>query len=182
MAEEIMTKKGNELVIDVAHELIEEEKHQKKTVYFQAKFVDGLLAETINQLKQQMDALVLIFFDEETGDRESFKGPKKKMESIKATSEIFLGELNILNECLSPYNKASLNHKHKAVREIVKEGFKRLNDNREGLKEAKNINNHYVTQFAKILTLFMTNFHVTLHDKTPRKERSRIVREYCEGG
>ena len=182
MAEEIMTKKGNELVIDVAHELIEEEKHQKKTVYFQAKFVDGLLAEAINQLKQQMDALVLIFFDDETGKLESFKTPKKKMEAINSTSKIFLGELNVLNECLAPYDKASLNHKHRAVREIVKEGFKRLDDNKEKLKEAKNINNRYVTQFAEILTLFMTNFHVTLHDKTPRKERSRIVREYCKGG
>ena len=182
MAEEIMTKKGNELVIDVAHELIEEEKHQKKTVYFQAKFVDGLLAETINQLKQQLDALVLIFFDDETGKLESFKSPKKKMEAIKSTSKIFLGELNILNECLEPYNKASLNHKHRAVREIIKEGFKRLDDNKKGLSEAKNINNQYVTQFAKTITLFMTNFHVTLHDKTPKKERNRIVKEYCKGG
>jgi len=182
MADEIKTVVGNQLVKETITEIVEEEKHKKKTVFFQAKFVEGLLAETLSQLKHQMDALFLIFFDEETKDLKSFKGPKKRMDSIKATSEIFLGELNILNECLAPYDEAALNHKHRSLRQVLKEGFKRLNDNRKGLMKAKNINNQYVTQFAKDICLFMTNFHVVLHDKTPKKERSRIVREYRDSG
>lgn len=182
MAEEIFTAKGNELVIDVAHELVEEKKHKKKTVYFQAEFVEGLISESIVQLKNQMDSLFLIFFDEETGNFDSFKGPKKRMEAIKGSHLVFCHELRLVNECLEPYHKASLNQKHRAVREIVTEGLTRFKDLSEGLTAAKNINNHYVTQFAKEICLLLTNLHVVFHEQTPKKERNRVVKEYCEGG
>ena len=182
MADEIKTVVGNQLVKETITEIVEEEKHKKKTVFFQAKFVEGLLAETLSQLKHQMDALFLIFFDEETKDLKSFKGPKKRMEAIKGSYLLFNSELKVLCECLEPYHKASLKPKHRAVREIANEGRDRLIDLAKGLSAAKNINNHYVTQFAKEICLLLTNLHVVHHDKTPKKERNRVVKEYRDGG
>tara|TARA_R110000824_G_scaffold173410_1_gene351459 strand:+ start:64 stop:612 length:549 start_codon:yes stop_codon:yes gene_type:complete len=182
MAEEILTAKGNELVVAAANELKEEKKHQKKTVYFQANFVETLITEAVVQLKKQMDAMFLIFWDEETGNKEAFKGPKKKMEAVKGSHLVFVQEIGLICECLEPYNKASLKPKHEAIRQIFKEGLTRFNDMGEGLYLAKNINNHNVTQFAKEMCLFITNTHVVHHSNTPKKERSRVVKEYCKGG
>ena len=68
------------------------------------------------------------------------------------------------------------------VREIFNEGLTRFKDMGEGLRAAKNINNHYVTQFAKEMCRFITNVHVVHHSKTPKKERNRVVKEYCHDG
>ena len=82
--------------------------------------------------------------------------------------------------CFEPYSDAALNKKHRAVRKICIEGLKRFSDIGRGLGKAKNINNNYLIQFAREMTLFMTNFHCVLHKDTPNKERKRIVEEYCE--
>lgn len=182
MGEEMISVKGNELVREAVTELVEEEKRQKKTVYFQANFVETLITEAVVQLKKQMDAMFLIFWDEETGDKEDFRGPKKKMEAIKGSHLVFVQEIGLICECLEPYNKASLKPKHKAIRQIFKEGLIRFNDMGKGLYLAKNINNHNVTQFAKEMCLFITNVHVVHHSNTPKKERNRVVKEYCNGG
>ena len=182
MADEIKTVVGNELIRDTVIEIEKEEQQQKKTVFFQAQFVENLIGQTITELKNQMDALFLIFFDADTKNYDSFNSPKKKIKAIKGSHLIFVQELEVLSECLEPYNDASLRPKHKAVRSVINEGLKRLLDIAEGLQKAKYINNHYVTQFAKEMCLLMTNFHVVFHEETPKKERSRIVREYRDSG
>jgi len=151
-----------------------------KTDVFTADIVELMLTEVIGQLKLAMDSLFLIEFDKETQALDSFNSAKKRIEAIKGTHYIFCSELSTVLHCFEPYHNASLNKKHRAVKAIANEGWDRLTGMTKGLQKAKRIDNHYIIQFAREMTLFLTNFHVVLHKDTPNKERKRIVEEYCE--
>lgn len=181
MAEEIKGIKGDELVEQTIAEINTEETKKKMTKVFPAELVEGMFSQTLNQLTNAMNSLFLIFHDKETGNLESFNTQKKKLEAIKGVWLIFMNEIETIDHCLKPYHNASLNPKHRQVRKIVGEGFRRLSELGPSLQSAKYINNQYVTDFAKEMCQFVTNFHCVLHTKTPKKERSRIVKEYCNG-
>jgi hypothetical protein len=152
----------------------------KRTVVHNAGVIELMLTEQIGSLKNAMDPLFLMFFDEETSKLDSFKNPKDKMLSIKGTYLIFRSALDDIIHCFKPYSDASLNKKHRAIKKICVEGLERFSDMGKGIGAAKNINNQYITLFAKEMCLFMTNFHCVLHKDTSNKERLRIVEEYCE--
>ena len=184
MAEEIKGIKGDELIQETVVEIQEDQKKQKKkhkiTRVFPSELVEGMFSQALIQLVHQMNSLFLIFHDKETGNAESFDTQKKKLDAIKGVHLIFCSELETIVHCLKPYSDAALNHKHRSVRSVIVEGFERMKDLGPNLTAAKYINNQYVTEFAKEMCQLVTNFHVTLHDKTPKKERSRIVKEYCD--
>ena len=182
MAEEMRGQKADELVEVTMKQIQEENKKQKKkhkmTAVFPSELVEGMMVHCLLQLRDQMNSLFLIFHDKETGDL--YKTSREKLEAIKGVHIIFLQELDTIAHCLKPYSDAALNPKHRAVRAIATEGIERLLDMKDNLRAAKYINNQYVTQFAKEICLIVTNFHAVLHEKTPKKERSRIVKEYCD--
>lgn len=188
MAEEIRTREGDKLVADTIVEIKDEyekkkQKHKHKvTRVFPSELVEGMFSQALNQLVHQMNSLFLIFHDKETGNKESFDTQKKKLDAIKGVHIIFCEELETIVHCLKPYSDAALNPKHRSVRAIVNEGFERMKDLGPNLREAKYINNQYVTQFGKEICQLVTNIHVLLHEGTPKKERSRIVKEYRDGG
>jgi hypothetical protein len=155
-------------------------KQHKRTVVHNAGVIELMLTEQISSLKNAMDPLFLMFFDKETKSLAGFSTPKSKVLSIKATYLIFRTSLSDIIHCFEPYSDASLNKKHRAVKKICAEGLKRFSDIGAGIGIAKNINNQYITLFAKEMCLFMTNFHCVLHKDTSNKERLRIVEEYCE--
>jgi hypothetical protein len=186
MAEEIKGVKGDIILQDTLEEIDdtnkkESRKRGKLTAVFPAELVEGMYSHALGQLVHQMNSLFLIFHDKETGSYESFKTQAKKLDSIKGVHTIFCGELENVTHCLKPYSNAALNPKHRIVKAIISEGFKRLRDLGPKLREAKYINNQYVTQFGSEICQFITNFHVVLHKDTPKKDRNRILKEYCDG-
>ena len=191
MSEEIKGMEGDLLVEEALADVgmaalvatkprMKKRKYLKKTAVLPKELVEGMLIQTMTQFNNAMNSIFLIFFDKETGDKESFNTQQKKLDAVKGTHYIFMSELETIVHCLTPYKDANLNHKHRAVRRVAIEGHKRLGKLTEGLKEAKQMNHSSVNSLAKELCLFTTNFHVTLHQETPSKERRRVVKEYCE--
>ena len=184
MAQEIKGIKGSEMIKDTVIEIQEEVAQEKKrkhkiTTAFPAELVEGMMIHCLQQLVDSMNSLFLIFNDKETQQLDSFNTAAKKLEAIKGVHLIFLSELETVTHCLKPYHKASLKPKHRALKEVAAEGFNRLFNMGKDLQKAKRMNHFSVTSFAKEMTLFITNFHVCLHEKTPAKQRRRVVKEYC---
>jgi hypothetical protein len=186
MAEEIKGVKGDIVLQETLEDISETNKKEsrkrgKLTSVFPAELVEGMYSHALGQLVQQMNSLFLIFHDKETGSYESFNTQTKKLVSIKGVHFIFCEELETVRHCLKPYSDAALNPKHRAVKAIVNEGFKRFKDLGPKLQEAKYINNQYVTKFGVEICQFVTNFHCILHQDTSKKDRKRILKEYCDG-
>jgi hypothetical protein len=181
MAEEINNSQEQLLARMPIQEAVKKELKTKTVVYHPKDMVEALLTECITQLTSNMNSLFLIFHDKETQKLESFNTATKRLDAIKGTYNLFRLELATVIECLEPYHRASLNPRHLAVKDIIHEGVRRLKEYEVKLKKAKYINNNSVTQFAKDICLLITNMHVCLHNKTPKKETQRIVKEYCHG-
>ena len=190
MSEEILGAAGNALVEEVLAEVgietlsvVEEErmkkKEHKKTVYFDKEFIERMLAEAMTQLSNQLNTLFLIFHDKET-QKTGWDKSAAKMKAIKGSYNIMVNELETICHCLEPYAEAALKPKHRAVRCVCNEGLRRLSEIAEGLNKAKNLNHSAVIKFGVEITLLLTNFHTVFHEKTPSKERKRIVKEYCD--
>ena len=178
MAEEMRGQKADELVTDTIQEIQKTKRKHKMTAVFPSELVEGMMTHCLVQLKHQMNSLFLIFHDKESAHL--YKTQGDKLDAIKGVHIIFLQEIDTITHCLKPYSNAALNKKHRAMRAIAVTAKQRLLDLAPKLREAKYINNQYVTQFAKEICLICTNFYVCLHEKTPSKERSRIVKEYCD--
>tara|TARA_R110000824_G_scaffold14054_4_gene60372 strand:- start:3871 stop:4443 length:573 start_codon:yes stop_codon:yes gene_type:complete len=155
-------------------------KYLKKTAVMPKELVEGMFKECITQCSNAMNSIFLIFFDKETGDKESFNSQQKKLDAVKGTNLIFCYELETIQHCLEPYTDATLNPKHRAVRKVCFEAYSRLKVLHPDLQKAKYMNHRSISEFAKEMCLFMTNFHVVLHNETPSKERYRVVKEYCD--
>lgn len=186
MATEIKSVVGDKLIQEVvedvgieALEKSQKRKYLRKTKMMPKELIEGMFTTTITELKNGLDAVFLIFFDKETGKSNDFNTQKKKLDAVKATLVIFLHHLDTVEHCLSPYSEATMNVRHRRVRKVCAEGLRRLRELELPLSKAKNMNNSSVTQFAKEITLFLSNFHVTFHRDTPKKETNRIVKEYC---
>jgi len=190
MATEIKSEVGDkliqEVVEDVGIEALEKSqpkrkkrKYLKKTTMMPKELIEALFKECIVQCNNAMNSIFLVFFDKETGSSENFNTQKKKLEAVKGTHYIFMNELETIQHCLKPYTDATMNLKHRSVRRLCNEAYKRLTDLTTDLHKAKRLNHWAVTQFAKEMTLFVTNLHVILHEQTPKKERSRVLKEYC---
>ena len=190
MSEEIKGAEGDALVEEALADVgaitlakpekKKKRKYLKKTDVMPKELVEGMFTECITQLSNAMNSIFLIFFDKETGDKESFNSQEKKVEAVKGTHLIFCVELETIQHCLEPYANAALNPKHRAVKKICFEGFRRLKELHSDLHKAKYMNHRSITEFAKEMCLFVTNFHVVLHKETPSKERYRVVKEYCD--
>ena len=188
MATEIKGETGDKLLnqvlelndVDLPTEKIKKAKRIHRTKQMMPKeVIEGLYSEVITELKNAMNSIFLIFFDKETGDLESFDTQTKKLDSIKGTLLIFLTQLETVDHCLKNYSKATMNHRHYAVKEICSEGYNRLQSLSKEISKAKRMNHWAVIEFSKEMCQFITNFHTVLHKDTPIRERIRIVKEYC---
>lgn len=188
MAEELRTREGNKLVRQTVYELEEKQKKEalevinkkpKKTSVFPAVLVEGMYAHCLQQLVHQMNSLFLIFNDPETSAKGSFDTQEKKVKAVKAVHQIFLQEIDTVRHCLIPYHDASLKPKHRLVKRIINEAYERFSNLSKTIATAKYMNHSAITKFGKEMIQFVTNFHITLHEETTKKERSKIVKEYC---
>jgi len=188
MSEEIKGAEGDALVeealadvgaVVLAKPKKKKRKYLKKTTMMPKELVEALYKECIVQCSNAMNSIFLVFFDKETAKSDNFNSQKKKLDAVKGTHFIFLQELDTIRHCLQPYSDATMNLKHRSVRRICNEANSRLTRLTKDLHKAKRLNHWSVTEFAKEMTLFVTNLHVTLHEQTPKKERSRVLKEYC---
>ena len=195
-AEELKGRQGDDLIDEVlleqeykedvkaeAEKIVKKKKVKKKakgkmTVIFQAEFVERLLAETLGQLKNQLDTLFLIFHDKETEGR-GWKTSKEKMTAIKGTYIILMNELERLEHCLQSHTKYTMNVKHYASKRVSVEAIKRFRDMKEGIDKAKNLNHSSIIKFGEELVLFMTNLHTVLSEQTKPLARKETVNKYC---
>jgi hypothetical protein len=190
MATEIKSVVGDRLVqeavedagiesLEMAQPKKKKRKYLKKTDMMPKELVEGLFKECIVQCSNAMNSIFLVFFDKETGKSENFNTQKKKLDAVKGTHYIFMNELETIQHCLKPYTDATMNFKHRSVRKVCEEAYKRFSKCTTNLHKAKRLDNWAVTEFAKEMTLFITNLHVILHEQTPKKTRSRVLKEYC---
>tara|TARA_R110000824_G_scaffold32084_6_gene103817 strand:- start:324 stop:986 length:663 start_codon:yes stop_codon:yes gene_type:complete len=154
-------------------------KYLNKTAMMPKELVEGLYKECVVQCSNAMNSIFLVFFDKETGKSENFNSQKKKLDAVKGTHYIFMNELETIQHCLKPYTNSTMNIKHRSVRQICNEAYSRISNLTKDLQSAKRLDHWAVTEFAKEMTLFVTNFHVILHEQTPKKTRVRVLKEYC---
>ena len=138
----------------------------RRTDFYPAPVVEGMLATALVEIKHALDA---------TGDTRALG-----MKAIKRTKACYAVTRGIVEETygwLEPYNRASLNKKHLLCRDIFEEMRHRLRNN--DVMSAKVMRNKKVIKFARDMVEFLTAFHLVLTEQSNWDQRYAAADQFC---
>jgi|TARA_R100001530_G_scaffold21301_3_gene17573 hypothetical protein len=131
------------------------------------EWLEGLISETISQIKQSLDRIYL----KDMGDM-------KRIDNVKATFFIVKRELDNIFHTLKDNNPETINKRHTDVINIMKEFQKRIEDEQCNVLCAKATNNRRVIKFIRQCCTFLEIVHTAFHCDTPKERRKEIVEQY----
>lgn len=136
------------------------------TQVFPAEIVEGMLAQLIFSVKYSLDVVYLNKVKSLT-----------RMQNIEACYKITSEEVEDALGRLRPYNRASLNPKHRLCRDILEAMSERLKVH--DVRKAKRTTNKKVKGFGRDVVEFLSAMHVTLAEDTPKKKRVVAAEAFC---
>jgi len=131
------------------------------------EWLEGLISETISQIKQSLDRIYL----KDMGDM-------KRIDNVKATYFIVKREIQNLLHTLESNTADTINKRHTDVIDIMKEFQKRIETEECNVLYAKATNNRRVIKFIRQCCTFLENVHIAFHCDTPKERRKEIVEQY----
>lgn len=169
----LKTKEEDLLTLTEYIEEAKKEEEKTKTTFMKKEVVERFLAEVLTQIKLALD---VVWYEGLSKKYASIK----PVEAVKGLYVIAGKECSAAAELLEPYHSASLNPKHRGCRKIINVYLDRIEEHRIKLLNAKNTNNKAIKEFVRETIDFLSAYHVVLHEDTPKKERSRTLRNYCD--